>query len=105
MAKLVKRKKQKRNYDRLYIALTFIVFNLFVISSLFLRNMNNSLATKIQKVHLETSAIQLQNNAVAVEIQKLGISDRVNQIANANGMLHKQENITTIKKMNNKLGD
>lgn len=105
MARLVKKKRVKKNYDGLYYASSIFMAIIFVASSLFLGNVNNALATKIQQVQTETANLQLQNDAVAVEIQQLGVSNRINEIASANGMVRNQGNIITVQKLESKTGE
>ena len=106
MARLVKKtRKIKRNFDGIYVMISVVMFILYLISSLFLRTVNNALATQVQKVKSETAALELQNNAIAVETQKLLVADRINKIASKNGMKRNQGNITTVPTPNTKVGE
>ena len=51
MARLVKKtRKIKRNFDGIYVMISVVMFILYLISSLFLSNVNNALSTQVQKV-------------------------------------------------------
>ncbi|MBW9212293.1 MULTISPECIES: hypothetical protein [Terrabacteria group] len=106
MARLVKKtKKVKRNLDGIYMMTFILAFILYLVSSLFISNLNNSLATQVQKVKSETATLELQNNAIAVETQKLLVSDRINKIANKKGLTRNQANITTVQTPDTKMGE
>ena len=98
MAKIVTVKKKKRriNLFRLSIGLFFISAAAALFSSLFLRSYNNSLSTQKQSIDSQIATIQTQNDAVKVEIQTLSTRERVDNIANENGLSLNQDNIVTI---------
>ena len=89
MAKIVKRKKQKKNTAFLNFSIWMFMISatLYLASSIFLRTYNNALSAQTQ---------QTQNDALKVEILNLGSNNRVDEIAASNGLSKKQENIVTI---------
>ncbi|MDI9519057.1 MAG: hypothetical protein WBH68_03325 [Erysipelotrichaceae bacterium] len=96
MAKIVKRKKRRVRFQSL--TLVFFIFSgfLYLLSSLFLRSYNNSLSLKKQTILSEIAALELENEAIEVVIQNLSTRDRVETIANDNGLTLNQNNIITI---------
>ena len=84
-------KKQNKKYRKLNLVGFTIMFALFSASfylatTLFLRTKNNTLIAQIQT----------QNDAIKVEIQTLSTRERVDNIANENGLSLNQDNIVTI---------
>ena len=96
MAKIVKRKKRRVRFQS--FTLVFFIFSgfLYLLSSLFLRSYNNSLSLKKQTILSEIAALELENEAIEVVIQNLSTRDRVETIANDNGLTLNQNNIITI---------
>ena len=75
----------------------FMISSLFyVCSSLFLRSYNNSLSTKAQEISAEIVTLQTQNDAMQVDINTLSKRDRVNQIAEEDGMTSDSNNVISI---------
>lgn len=98
MARIVKKKKQKKHFNFLRFAALLFLFSgiLYLGSSLFLRSYNNALSTKAQAIDSQIATIETQNDAVKVDIQTLSSSDRVDQIAANSGMSHNQNSIVTV---------
>lgn len=98
MARIVKKKKQKKHFNVLRFTALLFLFSgiLYLGSSLFLRSYNNALSTKTQSINSEIATIETQNDAVKVDIQTLSSSDRVDQIAANSGMSHNQNSIVTV---------
>ena len=99
---MTKRKIKKRKKEFRLMKVSFSMFLLACISylgsSLFLRSYNNSISTKQQEIAAQISSLQVQNDAVAVEVNTLNNRDRVNTIANDNGLSLDESNIVTITK-------
>lgn len=99
MAKLVKKKKQKRFRLEVFaptVFFTALVLNL--VSSLFLRSANNSLSLRAQQLERQIAQLQVENDAVSVEVNSLNTRDRVTGIAAEDGLKLDQDNIITITK-------
>ena len=98
MAKIVRRKRKTRRIKLhgFTVILFFISTTLYLLSSLFLRSYNNNLSTMAQEINEQIAVIELQNDAVRVEINQLASSDRIDQIASANGLNNNQDSIITI---------
>ncbi|MBQ9048741.1 MAG: hypothetical protein IJ120_12665 [Solobacterium sp.] len=96
MVKVVRKKKKSFRL----VSFTAVVFGfsvlMYLASALFLRTINNSISSKVQTIQSETAKIEVQNNAVKVEIQTLSAKDRVDNIADENGLRMDQDNIVTI---------
>ncbi len=98
MAKIVRRKRKTRRIKLhgFTVILFFISATLYLLSSLFLRSYNNNLSTMAQEINEQIAVIELQNDAIRVEINQLASSDRIDQIASANGLNNNQDSIITI---------
>ena len=97
MAKIVRTKRRKK-FKLMTFAFTFFVFSglCFLASSLFLRTYNNSLSSRKQAIEAQIAAVEVENNAVKVEIQQLITQDRVDNIADENGLRLDQNSIVAI---------
>ena len=96
MAKIVKRKVQKRKmriegvaFLLLAIALCSVLF-----SSLFIRTQKNHLTMQIEDINAECATLTEANDQLNVEIQNLISKDRVYEIASNNGLT--QDDTTVI---------
>lgn len=100
MAKIVKRKKQKKtrriDFVKVSSALFFGSAIAFLLSTLFLRTYNNNLSTQAQSIQAEITTLQTQNNAMEVENSTLATRDRVDEIVSGSGMSVNQGNVITI---------
>ena len=96
MAKIVKTKKRRMRFQSFTIVFLFVSGFLYLLSSLFLRSYNNSLSLKKQTILSEIAALEIENEAIEVLIQSLSTRDRVETIANDNGLTLDQNNIITI---------
>lgn len=98
MARIVRRKKVRRNLALIRFTSSFFIISLFLylLSSLFLRVYNNDLSAKTQTLNAQIAAMENQNENVAADIQGLGSSDRIDEIAATAGMVRNQDNIVTI---------
>ncbi len=96
MAKIVKTKKRRMRFQSFTIVFLFVSGFLYLLSSLFLRSYNNSLSLKKQTILSEIAALEIENEAIEVVIQSLSTRDRVETIANDNGLTLDQNNIITI---------
>lgn len=97
MAKIV-RKKKKKSLKLVQFTVTFFAFSVFLYlaSALFLRTYNNSLSAKKQVIEAQIADVQVQNDALRVVIQTLSTRDRVDNIADENGLRMDQDSIITI---------
>lgn len=93
-----KNKKSKKQINLIGFTLVFFLFSgAFALSTrLFLRTVNNTLSAKKQSIEREIAQIETQNDAIKVEIQTLSTRERVDNIANENGLSLNQDNIVTI---------
>ena len=94
-------KKQNKKYRKLNLVGFTIMFALFSASfylatTLFLRTKNNTLSAQKQNIERQIAQIQTQNDAIKVEIQTLSTRERVDNLANENGLSLNQDNIVTI---------
>ena len=96
MAKIVKTKKRRMRFQSFTIVFLFVSGFLYLLSSLFLRSYNNSLSLKKQTILSEIAALEIEIEAIEVLIQSLSTRDRVETIANDNGLTLDQNNIITI---------
>ena len=98
MAKIVKRKKQKKNTAFLNFSIWMFMISatLYLASSIFFRTYNNALSAQTQQMEADIVTLRTQNDALKVEILNLGSNNRVDEIAASNGLSKKQENIVTI---------
>lgn len=98
MAKIVKRKKQKKNTAFLNFSIWMFMISatLYLASSIFLRTYNNALSAQTQQMEADIVTLRTQNDTLKVEILNLGSNNRVDEIAASNGLSKKQENIVTI---------
>ena len=96
MAKIVKSKNRSMRFQSFSIVFLFVSGFLYLLSSLFLRSYNNSLSLKKQTILSEIAALEIENEAIEVVIQSLSTRDRVETIANDNGLTLDQNNIITI---------
>lgn len=69
---------------------------LYLVSALFLRTINNSLSTKVQELQTEIAKIEQENDFLEIEIAQLSRRDRVDNIADENGLRMEEDNIITI---------
>ena len=97
MAKIVRRKKKKR-FKLMTFSFVFLMFSatLYLASSLFLRTYNNALSSRKQEIESKIAVLEVENSAVKVEIQRLITKDRVDNIADENGLRLNQNNIVAI---------
>ncbi len=93
-----KNKKSRKQFNLIGFTLIFCLCSgLFALSTrLFLRTANNTLSAKKQSIEREIAQIETQNDAIKVEIQTLSTRERVDNIANENGLSLNQDNIVTI---------
>ncbi len=93
-----KNKKSRKHMNLIGFTITFCLFSVgFGLSTrLFLRTVNNTLSAKKQSIEREIAQIETQNDAIKVEIQTLSTRERVDNIANENGLSLNQDNIVTI---------
>ena len=97
MAKIV-RKKKKKNVKLINFTMIFFMASvlIYLASALFLRTYNNSLSARKQVIEAQIADIQVQNDALRVAIQTLSTWDRVDNIADENGLRMDQDSIITI---------
>ena len=96
MARIVRRKRRRLTFEG-FAVLTF-TFSLvvFLISSLFINTMNNSLSVKVQKLNDELTVLSAENEDLTFTISSLENKDYVYSIAQANNLSLNQENIISI---------
>ena len=105
MAKII-RTKRKKKIVLTKFAVTLFIFSslLYLSSALFLRTYNNGLSSKKQAIESEIAKLETQNDAIKVVIQTLSTRDRVDYIAEENGLELDQGNIITITATTTKNG-
>ncbi|NLC96438.1 MAG: hypothetical protein GX675_02580 [Erysipelotrichaceae bacterium] len=96
MAKIVKRKKRRFNFQGFIFVFLLISGFFYLLSSVFLRTYNNSLSLKKQSILSQIATLEIENDSIEVLIQSLSTRDRVITIANDNGLTLDQSNIITI---------
>ena len=98
MAKIVRKKRRRLKIEGL--ATLVFVFAIFasLVSSLFIRSINNSLTMKIEDMNKETAALKLENDKINLEIQNLISKDRVYDIATEAGLTQNQDNVVNVVK-------
>lgn len=90
MKKTVNRKinkdlKAKKFFNR-SLGLLIVALTLSIFSSLFIKNINNSLTMQIEDIKKETESLKTQNDQLSIEISNLASKDRVYEIATAAGL-------------------
>lgn len=101
MAKFVKvdtqkNKKKKVRFEGITMVLFLFSAMLYLVSCLFIHQLNNQLATTKTTLDGKVAELQKKNEAIAVEIEGLSSIDRINEIAAADNIGHIQDNIITI---------
>ena len=100
MARIVKvRKPAKRRIDLWHLSVIIFCASaaVYLMSSLFLRSLNNSLTVQIQETQKEISLLEMQNESINLEIARLASMDRVDEIASKNGLSRNTDNIIRIE--------
>ena len=88
--------KRKLALERISVLIFSTSVFMFLLSSIFLRNYNNSLTIEIQRNNKEIETIVSENDNIKVNIQTLSTKDRIYEIANESGLDINQENIISI---------
>ncbi|MBR2825598.1 MAG: hypothetical protein IKE51_04980 [Solobacterium sp.] len=92
------RKRKPKRFKLVTFTRTLFVFSVFLylVSSLFLRTINNSLSTEVQDLQNQIAQIEQENEFIEIEIAQLSRRDRVDNIADENGLRMEEDNIVTI---------
>lgn len=92
------RKNKPKKFKLVQFTKVLFVFSvfLFLVSSLFLRTINNSLSTEVQDLQNQIAQIEQENEFIEIEIAQLSRRDRVDNIADENGLRMDEDNIVTI---------
>ena len=90
------RKKKRIVIKNFAIVLFGFSVCLQIASSLFIRNINNSLTMKIEDCNSEASALKTTNEQLSIEIQGLVSKDRVYEIATAAGLSQNSDNVNNV---------
>lgn len=92
------RKNKPKKFKLVQFTKVLFVFSvfLFLMSSLFLRTINNSLSTEVQDLQNQIAQIEQENEFIEIEIAQLSRRDRVDNIADENGLRMDEDNIVTI---------
>ena len=97
MAKVVRKNKPKKFK---LVRFSYILFGfsvlLYLVSALFLRTINNSLSSEVQELQNKIAQIEQENEFKEIEIAQLSRRDRVDNIADENGLRMDEDNIITI---------
>ncbi len=99
MNKKVKRNSKDykaRRFFKCSVVLLVMMTTLSIASSLFIKNINNSLTMQIEDLNKEAEVLKTQNDQLNIEISNLASKERVYEIATAAGLKQNQTDLSSV---------
>ena len=99
MNKRVKRNSKDykaRRFFKCSVVLLVMMTTLSIASSLFIKNINNSLTMQIEDLNKEAEVLKTQNDQLNIEISNLASKERVYEIATAAGLKQNQTDLSSV---------
>ena len=99
MNKKVKRNSKDykaRRFFKCSVVLLVMMTTLSIASSLFIKNINNSLTMQIEDLNKEAEVLKTQNDQLNIEISNLASKERVYEIDTAAGLKHNQTDLSSV---------
>ena len=99
MNKKVKRNSKDykaRRFFKCSVVLLVMMTTLSIASSLFIKNINNSLTMQIEDLNKEAEVLKTQNDQLKIEISNLASKERVYEIATAAGLKQNQTDLSSV---------
>ena len=99
MNKKVKRNSKDykaRRFFKCSVVLLVMMTTLSIASSLFIKNINNSLTMQIEDLNKEAEVLKTQNDQLNIEISNLASKERVYEIATAAGLKQNQTDVSSV---------
>jgi len=96
LKKSIKRKPRKLSLKGFTIIFFSVAMFVYLISSIFVSSMTNSLTMDIQNMTNEINNLKNENQSLSIEIQGLQDKERVYLIAKESGMNQNQDNVVSV---------
>ena len=99
MNKKVKRNSKDykaRRFFKCSVVLLVMMTTLSIASSLFIKNINNSLTMQIEDLNKEAEVLKTQNDQLNIEISNLASKEKVYEIATAAGLKQNQTDLSSV---------
>lgn len=97
MVKKIKVRKRRIKLEALAILVFLFAAILSVANSLFIKTLSFKYSIAIQEKEAKIAQIRSDNDLIRIEIQGLVNKDRVFEVAEANGLSVKQDNVISLR--------
>ncbi len=96
MVKKIKKIKRRHRFRQWAFSFALFAMALWLISSIFLRSYQVSIAVETQNTQRKIQSLMKQNESLQIDIQRLSSYDRIVSLAKSDGFKLIQQNVITI---------